>query len=109
MADIFMNWFINKTQSQANCIFIVLCYVVDLFLSFDHHKDIAEIFHIFKSTHTNAAFTKKLEENDTIPFLNNLIHRTAKGRAPAFCRGKSDNPDPEEIWTYSDFSNMKKF
>ena len=74
MADIFMNWFIDKAQSQLNCSFSVLCYVNHLFLLFDHHKDIDEIFKISNSTHNNNAFTKELEENNTLPFLDTLIH-----------------------------------
>ena len=31
MVDIFMNWFIDKAQSQSNCLFSVLRYVDDLF------------------------------------------------------------------------------
>ena len=58
MADIFMNWFIDKVQSQSNCSFNVIRYVDDLFLSFDHHKDINEVFNNFNSTHNNIAFPK---------------------------------------------------
>ena len=32
MADIFLDWFIDKAQSQSNCSFSVLCYVDDLLL-----------------------------------------------------------------------------
>ena len=78
MADIFMNWFIDKAQSQSKCSFSVLHCVDDLFFSFDHYKDIDEIFKIFNSTHNNIAFTKELEENNTLPFLDTLIHRTDK-------------------------------
>ena len=78
MADIFMNWFIDKAQPQSNCSFSVLRYVDDLFLSFDHHKDIDEVFKIFNSTHNNIAFTKELEENNALPFLDTLIHQTDK-------------------------------
>ena len=38
-----MNWFIDKAQSQSNCSFSILRFVDDLFLSFDHHKDIYEV------------------------------------------------------------------
>ena len=64
MANIFMNCFIDKAQSQSNCSFSVLGYVDDLFLSFDQHKDIDEVFKIFNSAHNNVAFTKELEENN---------------------------------------------
>ena len=46
MAGIFMNWFIDKAQSQSNYSFSVLRYVDDLFLSCDHQKDINEVFKI---------------------------------------------------------------
>ena len=39
MADIFINWFIDKAQSHSNCLFNVLHYLDDLFLFFDHHKE----------------------------------------------------------------------
>ena len=78
MADIFINWFINKAQLQENCSFSVLRYVDDLLLSFDHQKDIDEVFKIFNSTHNNIAFTKELEENNTLPFLETLIDWTDK-------------------------------
>ena len=34
------------------------------------------VFKIFNSTHDNIAFTKELEKNNTLPFLDTLIHRT---------------------------------
>ena len=70
IADIFMNWFIDKAQSQPNCSFNVLHHVDDLFLSFDHDKDISidEVFEIFNSTCNNIAFTKESEENNTLFF-----------------------------------------
>ena len=76
MADIFMNWFIDKALSQMKRSFSALRYVDDLFLLFNHHKDIDELFKIFNSTHNNIAFTKELEGNNTLPFLDTLIHRT---------------------------------
>ena len=78
MADIFTDWFIDEVQSQSNCSFSVLGYVDDLFLSFDHHKNICEVFKIFNSTHSNIVFTTELKENNTLPFLDTLIHRTDK-------------------------------
>ena len=66
-----------KAQSQSNCSFNVLYYIDDLFLLFDHYKDIDKVFKIFNS-HNNIAFTKELEENNTLPFLNILIHQTNK-------------------------------
>ena len=77
MSDIFINRFIDKAQSQLNCLFSVLCYVDDLFLLFDHHKDIDEVFKIFNSTYNNITF-KKLEENDILSFLDALIYWTNK-------------------------------
>ena len=74
MADIFMNWFIDTAQSQSNCSFSILRYVDDLFLSFDHHKNIDAVFKISNSTHDNIAFAKELEENNTLSFLDSLIH-----------------------------------
>ena len=78
MTDIFMNWLIDKAQAQSNCFFTVFHYADDLFLSFDHHQDLDKIFEVSNFIYNNIAFTKELQENNTIPFLDTLIYWNKK-------------------------------
>ena len=71
MADIFMNWFIDKAQSQSNCSFnamLMICFVVR-----SSHENIDVVFQIFDFTYNNIAFTKEFLKNIIFPFLVTLI------------------------------------
>ena len=56
--------------------FTIYRYVDDLFLVFDNQFEIDIIFNLFNSIHKNITFTKKLEVNNHLSFLDVNITKT---------------------------------
>ena len=76
LADIFMNWLIDKAQKKPNISFTIYRYVNDLFLTFDNQVKIDIIFNLFNSIHKKIIFTKEFEKNNHLPFQGVNITKT---------------------------------
>ena len=50
-------------------------YVDDIFVMFSHPEDLEKFFHYMNSRHNNINFTKELEENNSLYFLDVLVFR----------------------------------
>ena len=75
-ADICMNWLLEEVNKQSNFSFTIYRYVDDLFLAFDNFNQIESIFTIFNSIHEKIKFTKEIETNNQISFLDIYITKT---------------------------------
>ena len=77
-ADIFMNWVLDEISKKSTTSFKIYRYVDDLFLSFNNSEDIDLIFDLFNSIHSKLKFTKEIETNSQISFLDVYIIKTDK-------------------------------
>ena len=70
LADIFMNWQVETATIKSNHQFTVHRYVDDWFLTFNDPNQIDHVFRTFNSIHQKTKFTKELEENNKLAFLD---------------------------------------
>ena len=70
LADICMNWAINKTSKSHAQPKVFFRYVDDCLAIFSNHEEIKQFYQEINNIHTNIKFTYELEENGKIPFLD---------------------------------------
>ena len=76
MADVCMNWVLNEVSSFNPKPYIILRYVDDLFCVFNSERDLEMFFFAKINTiHANIQFTKELEQNNQLPYLDVLDSR----------------------------------
>ena len=76
MADVCMNWVLNEVSSFNPKPYIILRYVDDLFCVFNCERDLEMFFDKINTIHANIQFTKELEQNNQLPYLDVLVTRT---------------------------------
>ena len=82
MADVCMNYVIDQALvvTSPECRPDLLCrYVDDLFLLFPNDDSLNRFFTNINSVHRNIVFTKGLETNNCLHFLDVLIKETSTG------------------------------
>ena len=62
-------------------------YVDDTFLIFDKQTNMELFFKYMNHQHNNIKFTKEIESDSTLPFLDVLITRNDDGHLPHLCIG----------------------
>ena len=75
LADICMNWVINKTSKSHVQPKVFFRYVDDCLAIFSNHEEIKQFYQEINNIHTNIKFTYELEENGKIPFLDVFIEK----------------------------------
>ena len=75
MADVCMNWVLNEVSSFNPKPYIILRYVDDLFCVFNCERDLEMFFAKINTIHANIQFTKDLEQNNQLPYLDVLVTR----------------------------------
>ena len=75
LADICMNWVINKTSNSHVQPKVFFRYVDDCLAIFSNHEEIKQFYQEINNIHTNIKFTYELEENGKIPFLDVFIEK----------------------------------
>ena len=75
MADVCMNWVLNEVSSFNPKPYIILRYVHDLFCVFNSERDLEMFFAKINPIHANIQFTKELEQNNQLPYLDVLVTR----------------------------------
>ena len=78
LADICMNWILNSVMKNSKESFVVYRYVDDLFLAFKNQKDINRVFKSFNSINSRIKFTKEIEIENQLPFLDIHLNKTSK-------------------------------
>ena len=76
MAGVCMNCMLNEVSSFNPKPYIILRYVDDLFCVFNRERDLEMFFAKINSIHANIQFTKELEQNNQLPYLDVLVRRT---------------------------------
>ena len=89
LADICMSWILEQISKKLKTAIIIYHYVDDLFLAFDNKEDIEKTFQLFNSIHPKIKFTKELENNNQLPFLDIHITKTSKGIETRIFRKKT--------------------
>jgi len=82
MADVCMNYVIDQALAVTPQQFQpeLLCrYVDDIFLLFPDCTSLNRFFHNINNVHTNIKFTKEMEINNCLSFLDVLVERTSSG------------------------------
>ena len=79
MADICMNWLTNEVLAKIKNSSVIMCYVDDLFLTFNNPNDVEFVYQIFNSIYPNLKLTKEEENERKLPFLDVLITKTSNG------------------------------
>ena len=82
MADVCMNYVIDQALvvTSPECRPDLLCrYVDDLFLLFPNEDSLNRFFTNINSVHRNIVFTKQLETNNCLHFLDVSIEKTSTG------------------------------
>ena len=75
MADVCINWVLNEVSSFNPKPYIILRYVDDLFRVFNCERDLEMFFAKINTIHANIQFTKELEQNNQLPYLDVLFTR----------------------------------
>jgi hypothetical protein len=81
LANIFMTHFENKALSEYTRTLpsTYRRYVDDTFLIFEDQADMDEFFHYLNNQHNNIKFTKEIETDNTLAFLDVFITRNSDG------------------------------
>ena len=75
LADICMNWVINKTSKSHVQPKVFFCYVDDCLAIFSNHEQIKHFHQQLNNIHTDIKFTYQFNENGKMPFLDVLIEK----------------------------------
>jgi len=101
MADVCMNYVIDQalTVTPPECRPDLLCrYVDDLFLPFPNEDFLNRFFTNINSVHRNIVFSKELETNNCLHFLDVLIEKTPTGFITSIYR-KPTHADLYSKWS----------
>jgi len=75
MADMFMNWLVDNVN-KIGCYLHILCrYVYDIFCAFDSKDEMDKIFYNLHKVHSNISFSKDLEADGQLAYLDVLLKK----------------------------------
>ena len=75
MADICMNWLVEKCTSFKSKPVVFLRYVDDIFCIFDNKNTLNHFYNDINAVHPNLKFSVELEQNKQLAFLDVLLTR----------------------------------
>ena len=92
MADMCMNWVLNQALNNANLHqpAILRRYVDDLFSIFNNEAQLDDFFNTFNAIHANIRFTKELEHENQLAYLDVLLTRNNDIIKTTVCRKKTN-------------------
>ena len=93
LANIYMEYFEEMAlESTSQKPSMLLRYVDDIFVLWPHQEDVQELLDHVNSIQPSIQFTMEKEQDNKLPFLNELVARTEQGfrssvyRKPTFTR-----------------------
>ena len=79
MADVFMNWLIDNAN-KIGCSPQIICrHVDDIFCTFDSKEKIDQFFYNLNKFHSNVNFSKEVEADGQMAYLDVLLTKTETG------------------------------
>ena len=79
LADVCMNWVLNQIPSNITQPSILIRYVDDLFCTFSNRNQLDNYFQSISNIHPNITFSKELETNNHLAYLDISIN-TSNGK-----------------------------
>jgi len=70
-----MNWVLDQIPSNKKNPDVIVRYVDDLFCTFSHKNHLIDYFQCISNIYPNIQFSKELETNNQLPYLDILVSK----------------------------------
>jgi len=86
MADVFMNWLIDNVNKIGGSPQTMCRYADEIFCTFDSKEKMDQFFYNLNKVHSNVSFSKEVEADGQLAYVDVLLTKTETGIEPTTYR-----------------------